>query len=167
MMASLQWRFLDRFVVGSWHGKIGIDFFQIPRGYHNLLIGNSIFLTDINDYGPYATMYLNHPSLAVAIGPWTAPLAPRTAFWLFVVVSLGLLFLSAWLLASAFKTPGYRGFAYFAMFCSLPTYLMLWNAQAPRPAPFGHGADSQRADAVGRRAAGWKSGMAAGFNSGC
>ena len=37
---------------------------------------------------------------------------------------------SAWLLASAFQSPAYRGFAYFAMFCSLPTYLMLWNAQA-------------------------------------
>ena len=130
MLISLQWRFLDRFVVGSWHGRMGIDFFQIPRGYRNLLIGNSIFLTDINDYGSFATMYLNHPLLAVAIGPWTAPLAPRAAFWLFVVVSLGVLFVSAWLLASAFKTPGYRGFAYFAMFCSLPTYLMLWNAQA-------------------------------------
>ena len=129
MMASLEWQFLDRFVVGSWHGKTGIDFFQIPRGYSNLLMGNSIFLTDINDYGPFATMYLNHPCLAVAIGPWTVPLAPRTAFWAFVVVSLGLLLLSAWLMASAFKTPGYRGFAYFAMLCSLPTYLMLWNAQ--------------------------------------
>ena len=130
MITSIEWQFLDRFVVGSWHGNIGIDFFQIPRGYKNLLIGNSIFLTDINAYGPYATMYLNHPFLAVAVGPWTAPLAPWTAFWLFVVVSLGLLLLSAWLLASAFQAPAYGSFAYFAIFCSLPTYLMLWNAQA-------------------------------------
>ncbi len=72
----------------------------------------------------------NHPLVAVAIGPWTAPLAPWTAYGLFVGVSLGLLLLSAWLLASAFQTPAYRGFAYFALFCSLPTYLMLWNAQA-------------------------------------
>ncbi len=28
-----------------------------------------------------------------------------------------------------FQTPACRGFAYFAMFCSLPTYVMLWNAQ--------------------------------------
>jgi hypothetical protein len=76
MMVSLEWRFLDRFVVGSKHGRIGIDFFQVPRGYENLLIGNSIFLTDVGTYGPYATAYLNHPFLAVAIGPWTAPLAP-------------------------------------------------------------------------------------------
>jgi tetratricopeptide (TPR) repeat protein len=130
MVASLEWRFLDRFIVGSWHGNIGSDFFQIPRGYKNLLIGNNIFLTDISTYGPYATMYLNHPFLAVAVGPWTAPLAPWTAFWLFVVFSLGLLLLSAWLLASAFQAPAYRGFAYFAVLCSLPTYLMLWNAQA-------------------------------------
>ncbi len=130
MMASIQWRFFDCFVVGSWHGNIGVDFFQIPRGYNNLLIGNSIFLTDAGTYGPYATPYLCHPFVAVAVGPWTASLAPWTAFWLFVFVSLGLLLLSAWLLASAFHAPAYRGFAYFAMFCSLPTYLMLWNAQA-------------------------------------
>ena len=40
-------------------------------------------------------MYLYHPFVAVAVGPWTSPLAPWTAFWLFVAVSLGLLFLSA------------------------------------------------------------------------
>ena len=130
MMAFILWQFFDRFTVGRWDGHIGMDFFQIPRGYNNLLIGNSIFLTDAGTYGPYASSYLNHPFLAVAVGPWTAPLAPWTAFWLFVVVSLGLLLLSAWLLASAFPAPAYRGFAYFAMFCSLPTYAMLWNAQA-------------------------------------
>jgi len=130
MMASLKWRFLDGFVVGSWHGRIGIDFFQIPRGYDNLLLGNSIFCTDVGVYGPYATPYLYHPLVAVAVGPWTEPLAPWTAFRLFVGVSLGLLLLSAWLLSSAQKTPAYRGFAYFALLCSLPTYLMLWNAQA-------------------------------------
>ena len=129
MMASLKWQFLDRFVVGSWHGRMGADFFQIPRGYNNLLIGNNIFLTDVGIYGPYATSYLNHPFLAVAIGPWTAPLAPWTAFWVFVVVSLGLLLIGARLLASAFPTPAYRGFAYFALLGSFPTYLMLWNAQ--------------------------------------
>ncbi len=43
---------------GAWHGPIGIDFFQVPRGYDNLLIGNSIFLTDTGTYGPYATLYL-------------------------------------------------------------------------------------------------------------
>jgi tetratricopeptide (TPR) repeat protein len=130
MIASLHWRFLDKFVLGAAHGIIGIDFFQIPRGYANLLLGNNIFLTETGTYGPDATMYLNHPFVAVAVGPWTAPLAPWPAFWLFVVVSLGLLLLSARLVASAFEAPAYRGFAYFAIFCSLPTYLMLWNAQA-------------------------------------
>jgi tetratricopeptide (TPR) repeat protein len=130
MIASLHWRFLDKFVLGAGHGIIGIDFFQIPRGYANLLLGNNIFLTETGTYGPDASMYLNHPFVAVAVGPWTAPLAPWTAFWLFVAVSLGLLLLSAWLVASAFKPPAYRGFVYFAIFCSLPTYLMLWNAQA-------------------------------------
>jgi Flp pilus assembly protein TadD len=129
MLASLEWRFLDRFVQGTYHGQRGLDFFQIPRGYDNWLIGNSILLTDVSDYGPYASPYLNHPFLAMAIGPWTAPLAPWTAYWVFVVVSLGLLLVGARALASAFQTPAERGFVYFALFGSLPTYLMLWNAQ--------------------------------------
>jgi len=130
MVASLRWRFLDRCFVEARHGLIGLDFFQLPRGYDNLLIGNNIFLTDIGTYGPYATPYLYHPFMVVAVGPWTAPLAPGAAYGLFVGVSLGLLLLSARLLASAFQTPADRGFAYFAMFCSPPTYLMLWNGQA-------------------------------------
>ncbi len=75
MLASLHWRFLDRFVVATRNGRIGWDFFQTPRGFRNLLAGNSIFLTEISDYGPYATAYFNHPFVAVAVGPWTAPLA--------------------------------------------------------------------------------------------
>ncbi len=130
MMASLHWRFLDRFVAGTWHSEMGLDFFQLTRGYNNLLIGNNIFCTDLGEYGPYATPCLCHPFVAVAVGPWTAPLAPWTGFWLFVAVSLGLLLLSAWLLASVSKTSAYRGFVYFAIFCSLPTYLMLWDTQS-------------------------------------
>ena len=122
MVVSLKWRFFGR-------GNIGTDFFNIPRGYNNLLMGNSIFCTDIGTYGPYATPWLIHPFPAVVIGPWTAPFAPWTAFWLFEGFSLGLLLVSAWLLAAPFQTPTYRGFAYFAIFCSIPTYEMLWIGQ--------------------------------------
>ncbi len=129
MMVSLKWGFLDS-LCKTGHGPIGLDFFQAPRGYNNLLIGNSIFATEIGDYGPYATPYLYHPVVALAVGPWTAPWAPWTAYAVFVGVSLGLLLLSAWLLASAFPSPAVRGFTYFAIFCSLPVYMMLWSGQA-------------------------------------
>jgi tetratricopeptide (TPR) repeat protein len=65
----------------------------------------------------------------VAIGPWLTLFSPWHAYWLFVVVSLGLLLLSAWLVASPLPTAGCRGFAYFALFCSPVIYLMLWLAQ--------------------------------------
>ena len=44
MLASLKWRFLDRCVAGADGGRIAADFFQVPRGYHNLRAGISIFL---------------------------------------------------------------------------------------------------------------------------
>jgi hypothetical protein len=48
---------------------------------------------------------------------------------LFVAVSLGLLGASAWAVAYRLDGRLARAFAAFALFCSLPTYLMLWNAQ--------------------------------------
>ena len=153
MVASLEWRFLDRFVVGSWHGKIGVDFFQVPRGYNNLLIGNSIFLTASGDYGPYARMYLNHPSW-----PWPSGHGPRR--WP-PGRPFGCLWSFRWACCSSVrgswprpsKPPPIAASPTLRMFCSLPTYLMLWNAQAHVLLVAGRGADSQRADAVGRGAA--------------
>ena len=129
MLASLKWRFLDRLVAGTAHGRIADDFFQVPRGYLNLLAGNSIFLTEMGNYGPYCSMYLNHPFLATAIGPWFAAMAPWTFYAVLVLGSLGLLALCGRLLASAFDTPVQRRFVYLVMFCSLPAYLMLWAGQ--------------------------------------
>ena len=73
-------------------GKMGIDFFQIPRGFNNLLAGNSVMLTEVGDYGPYATPYLNHPLVAVAIGSWASVFSPWAGYAAFVAVSLGLMF---------------------------------------------------------------------------
>src|SRR5690349_17496075 len=70
MIASLKWRFLDRFVAGARHGKIGFDFFPVPRGFDNLLHGANIFMSGASDYGPYGSWYLYHPVVAVAIGSW-------------------------------------------------------------------------------------------------
>ena len=130
MVASLHWHFLD-YVVWGHSAEIGMgqDFFQVPRGFLNLWAGNSIFFTEISDYSPYGSIYHNHPFVAVAVGPWTAPLPPWVAFYVFVGVSLGLLLLSARLLASAFQNPTDKAFCYFVMLCGLPVYVLLWNAQ--------------------------------------
>ena len=129
MVASLWWRFLDYVVWTTASCSIGWDFFQMPRGFLNLLAGNSIFFTEISDYGPYATCYHTHPFVAIAVGPWTAPLPPWVAFYVFVGVSLGLLLLGGRLLASVFPDPTGKAFSYFAMFFGLPVYALLWNGQ--------------------------------------
>ena len=66
----------------------------------------------------------------MAIGPWTAPLPPWVAFYVFVGVSLTLLLVSGRLLASNFQDPLDRAFCYFAMLVGLPVFVLLWNAQA-------------------------------------
>ena len=67
MLVSLHFRFLDRFVVGT-RTEVGIDFFQAPRGFDNLLHGISIFLTEVSHCNPHSTPFYNHPFMAVAIG---------------------------------------------------------------------------------------------------
>ncbi len=129
MLASLHWHFLDPFVAGAFNHRIAVDFFQTPCGFKNLVAGNNIFLTEICDYVDFGSAYHTHPLLAVVVGPWTAPFAPWTAYCLFVGASVLLLALAAWLLASAFDNPAAKAFAFFALFCSMPTYLMLWAGQ--------------------------------------
>ena len=94
-----------------------------------MISGSNIYLTEMDDYGPYATPFLAHPMVAVAVGPWTAPLAPWTAYGVFVAVSLVLLAVSAGAIACQLEGGLLRAFTLFAFFCSLPTYLMLWIAQ--------------------------------------
>ena len=94
-----------------------------------MISGSNIYLTEMDDYGPYATAFLSHPMVAVAIGPWTVPLAPWTAYGVFVAVSLVLLAISAGAIACQIEGRLLRAFTLFALFCSLPTYLMLWIGQ--------------------------------------
>ena len=72
---------------------------------------------------------LAHPCLAVAVGSWTFWLGTWVGYYAFVGLSLALLLLCERLLASALDGPAWKAFAYFAMFCSLPVYLMLWTGQ--------------------------------------
>jgi hypothetical protein len=129
VVASLHWRFLDRFCLGTQSGRMGIDFFAGPRGYDNLFHGNSVFLTELNQFGPDCSPFLAHPCAAVAVGSWTFWLGTWAGYYAFVGLSLALLLLGAWLLASALDGPAWKAFAYFVMFCSMPVYLMLWTGQ--------------------------------------
>ncbi len=131
MLAStLHWRFLDVVSGNTPDGPIGIDFFQAPRGYRNLLAGNNIYLTEISDYGPsYATSFFDHPFLAVAVGPWTAHWPPWVAFGVYECACIGLLALGAWRLSKAFDDPLGKAFCYFAMLCGFPVFCILWTGQ--------------------------------------
>ena len=129
MMVSLRKGFLDRFVASTWCGKPGLDFFCAPRGFDNLISGDNIYLTEMSDYGPYGAAFLSHPMVAVAIGFWTIPLAPWTAYGLSSVVSLVLLALSAGVIAYQLEGRLLRAFTLFALFCSPPIYAMLWLGQ--------------------------------------
>jgi tetratricopeptide (TPR) repeat protein len=129
MLASLKWHFLDRFSAGTPDRRVGVDFFQVPRGYENLFHGNSILLTELSQFGPYGTPYVLHPCLAIAVGSWTSWLGPWAGYCAFVAVSLGLLLLSARLLALGLAGSAWKGFAFFAMICSVPVYYLLWAGQ--------------------------------------
>ena len=130
MLASaLRWRFLDP-LAGFSGCPIGQDFFQTPRGWRNLLAGNNIFLTEICDYGPaYATVFFNHPFVALAVGAWTAPLPPWVAFGVYDGAAVVLLCLGARKLARGFDDPLCRSFCYYASFCAVPVYVIFWQAQ--------------------------------------
>lgn len=130
MLVSLHQGFLDRFVATTRFGNIGVDFFCTPKGFRNLTRGNNVYLTEMDDFVDYCTPFLAHPMVAVVVGPWTATLPPMTAYGLFVAVSLVLLAISAGLIASQFESRLLRAFTLFALFCSPPTYLILWNGQA-------------------------------------
>ena len=80
MLASLRWHFLDRFSAGTPDRRVGVDFFQVPRGYENLFHGNSILLTELSRFGPYGTPYVLHPCLAIAVGSWTSWLGPWAGY---------------------------------------------------------------------------------------
>jgi hypothetical protein len=129
MTLSLFFGFFDRFLLTMQYGEIGIDFFSVPRAWINLLHGENIFATEICDYGPYATWYPYHPALSVAVGSWTSLLSPTASYLSFVCVSLGVLWLSATIVARRTSDENAKALAYFALFAAPPTYLLLWNGQ--------------------------------------
>jgi hypothetical protein len=130
MSLSLFTGCLDPFLIGSWGGTIGSDFFSVPRAWINLLHGESIFSRTGSDFGPsHASGYPYHPALSVVVGSWTAMLPVVASYLAFVFFSLCVLWLSAALVARRVAGENAKALAYFAMFAAPPTYFMLWNAQ--------------------------------------
>ena len=130
MLLSLKFGFLDIFVAGSWHGRIGNDYFSVPRSFLNLLNQTSMFSnTGFSNYGPYGSQYTYHPVLSLLLGSWLSLFNPWVSYSLFVLISVFILFYCGYQISKQTKSILTQRFAYFAILCTFPTYLMLWNAQ--------------------------------------
>jgi len=121
--------FLDTFMATTWHGKAGLDFFSVPRGFINLIHGKSIYDTWGCAYGPYASWFPYHPAAAVLAGSWLSLFPPWTAYGVFVLFSAALLAGCAKLAGRYAATALERKTLYFLFLCSPPAYLLLWNGQ--------------------------------------
>lgn len=129
MTLSLFVGFFDPFLLTTQYGEIGIDYFSVPRSWINLLHGENIFATEVCDYAPYATWYPYHPILSVVVGSWTSLLSPTASYLSFVCFSLGILWLSAWIVSRRIGDENAKALAFVALFVAPPTYLLLWNGQ--------------------------------------
>lgn len=126
-LASFKFRFLDPFVVGTWWAPSpGGDFYSIPRSFINLQYQKSIFDTRFFPYGDHSAPYFFHPVLSILLGSWLMIFSPVTAFYIFVAISILIIFYCGTLLNEIFNKEGKE---YLLLSCSVGTYLMLWNAQ--------------------------------------
>ncbi|HWZ52222.1 MAG TPA: hypothetical protein VNW54_12240 [Granulicella sp.] len=135
LMLSLRYGLLSSFFYDQTHGRSnpGIDFFQIGRAFENLLDGRSVFDTFAGKpYGPYATWYVYHPALALALGPWLSPFGPWMAFRVWTAVSFALMCASAWLIMRRGSDPVRKPLVCLLMLGSFPLVVMLGagNVQA-------------------------------------
>jgi len=129
MLTSLGTGFLDYFMPGTWHGRVGFDFFSVPRSFINLSAGRSIYDTWSVDFGPYATWFPYHPLLSVTVGAFFSLFSPWHSYIAFVLFSLALLFCGARCLAANFTDALFKRLVYFLVICSPVVYMMLWNGQ--------------------------------------
>jgi len=129
MLLSLKFRFLDCLAVTTWHGRLGVDFFAVPRSFINLVHHQSIYATRQCGWGPYAAWFPYHPALSVLLGSWLSLFKPWTAYSVFAGISIAVFFYCG-LLARQFISGGVLGkLAYFLPLCSIPAYLTIWNGQ--------------------------------------
>jgi hypothetical protein len=128
MLLSLRYGFLGMFSFDAAHGRInpGIDFFQIGRAFGNLIDGRSMYDTfNGRPYGPYATLYIYHPALALLLGLWLAPFSPWVAYGVWTGISLALMGGAAWLVMRRGSDPLRRAFVGLMMLGSFPFLVTL------------------------------------------
>jgi len=133
LLASLRYGLLDRFFFDSSHAHVqGIDFFPEVRAFLSVLHGHSAYDTFSVNYGPYATWFLYHPLLALALGPELFWMQPWTAYAAWIVISFMLMAVSAWLVMQLSSDPLRRALVALAMLGAFPVYSMLYvgNVQA-------------------------------------
>jgi hypothetical protein len=133
LLASLRYGLLDRFFFDSSHAHVqGIDFFPVVRAFLSVLHGHSAYDTFSINYGPYATWFLYHPLLALAIGPLFAWMQPWTAYAAWTAISFLLMVISAWLVMQLSSDALRRALVALVTLGAFPVYSMLYvgNVQA-------------------------------------
>jgi len=129
ILLSLKFRFLDEFIATTWHGRLGYDFFSVPRAFINLEHGQSIYNSRLAPFGPYVTWFPFHPAAAVLLGSWLSVFSPWASFSVFVAFSCALLCAAAYFAVRVTEDKLARRLCCFALFCSPAAYLMFWNGQ--------------------------------------
>jgi hypothetical protein len=135
-LLSLRLGILDRFFFDSMHAAAttqGIDFYSLPKAFLNLLAGHSAYDTFAPPlYGPAATWYLSHPSLAVVLGSWLSLFSPSVSYGIFALLSLALMAVCAGLLAALSGDLLVRRVIWLLLLGAFPSYWILYtgNPQA-------------------------------------
>jgi len=131
---SMYFGWFDIFFYGAdkFHNH-GMDYFQIPRAYLNLLDGRSPYDTwGGKQFGPYTTWYVNHPAFAVFIGFWFSFFSPWNSYTLFIIYSYCLMGICFLLIQNRVHSFLYKNIVFLILMCSFPTFAMLYggNSQA-------------------------------------
>ena len=105
----------------------GIDFFSLPKAWLNLRAGRSLYGTfDPPAFGPHVTWYLAHPLLGVVLGWPLSQLAPTDSYGAWTLFSLGVMAVSASVLAQETGDALVKGTIWLLLLGAFPTFLMLW-----------------------------------------
>jgi hypothetical protein len=125
----------DTYVVGYWnlpqYSRMGMDLFAIPGAFIRLLNGTAIYGGSFQEYGPYATSFVNHPFVAVAVGSWMVALPPMISYSIFTLISMAILVWSGAIIArmTPDKHPFIKWSTWAVIFAAYPTFRMLFLGQ--------------------------------------
>ena len=106
----------------------GIDFFCSPKAYLNLLDGISMY--DTWGARPYInktiTWYLSHPAFAVFVSSWLSCFKPWAAYWLWIIISVVIVFISGIIMSSCVEKPVQKGIVLLTSSISIPMFWTLY-----------------------------------------